>query len=197
MDLAKTIKQLELRGFSVKHFATGAEAADYLKAEVKDTTVGFGGCTTAKQLGLYETLSEANTCYWHWVEPGPATIEKANNAAVYICSANAMTEDGQLINIDGNGNRVAATSYGSGKKVYFLISTNKICPDFDSALYRARNVAAVENVKRFSTPTPCKIDGKCHDCRGENCMCRVLTVLWGPPRPVPTEVILIDEALGM
>lgn len=197
MNLEKTIRQLKLRGFEVSHFATGAEVADYLKAEVKGKSVGFGGCTTAKELNLYEVLSEENTCYWHWVTPGHDTIAKANAADVYICSANAMTEDGQLINIDGNGNRLAATAYGPGRKVYFLVSVNKICPDFESALDRARNTAAVQNIKRFDVPTPCKADDKCHKCIGDNCMCRIMMVHWGPSRCTPTEVVLIDEQLGM
>ena len=197
MNLEKTIKNLKIRGFQVSHFATGAEAAEYLNTQIKGKTVGFGGCSTAKELGLYESLSQENTCYWHWIEPGHDTIAKANAAEVYISSVNAMTESGELINIDGNGNRIAATAYGNGKKVYFVVSTNKICPDFESALYRARNTAAVQNIKRFDVRTPCKIDDKCHDCHGDNCMCRIMMVHWGPSRCVPTEVVLIDEKLGM
>ena len=84
MNIEKAIKNFELRGYSVRHFATGAEAADYLAGQVQDTTVGIGGCKTADQLGLYERLSEHNQVFWHWREPGMETLQKANAAAVYI-----------------------------------------------------------------------------------------------------------------
>lgn len=196
MNLEKTIKQLKIRGFNVSHFATGAEAAEYLCAQIENTEVGIGGCQTAKEIGLYEKLSEKNTVHWHWINPGFETIGKANAAPVYICSANALTEDGQILNIDGNGNRLAATSFGPDKKIYFIVGKNKICPDFESALERARQTAAVRNIKRFDVKTPCKVDDKCHDCHGGDCMCRGLLVLWGPMRFTTTEVVLIDEELG-
>ena len=196
MDMEKTIRNLELRGFAVQHFATGAEAADYLCAQIRDTTVGIGGCKTADQLGLYEKLSERNTVYWHWRVPGWETLDKANHAAVYITSANAMTEDGQILNIDGRGNRLAGQVFGR-KKVYYVVGSNKICPDFESALYRARNTAAVENCKRFPNKPPCQTDDQCHDCRSPERICRALLVTWMPMMDMETEVILIDEAYGM
>ena len=196
MNLEKTIRNLQLRGFSVQHFATGAEAAAYLSEQIRDTAVGIGGCKTADQLGLYEKLSENNTVYWHWREPGWETLDKANHAAVYITSANAMTEDGQILNIDGRGNRLAGQVFGR-KKVYYVVGSNKICPDFESALYRARNTAAVENCKRFPNKPPCQADDQCHDCRSPERICRALLVTWMPMMDMETEVILIDEAYGM
>ena len=100
MDVEKTIRNLKLRGYSVKRFATGEEAAAYLDAQIDGTTVGIGGCMTAKELGLYDRLAAHNEVFWHWIVPGPETIEKANAAAVYISSANAMTEGGEILNID-------------------------------------------------------------------------------------------------
>lgn len=196
MNIEKTIKNLELRGYSVRHFATGTEAADYLTEQVHDTTVGIGGCKTADQLGLYERLKEHNQVFWHWREPGMETLQKANAAAVYITSANAMSEDGEILNIDGRGNRLAGQVFGN-KKLYVVAGTNKLCPDFASALERARNVAAVQNCKRFEAKTPCKLDDRCHDCRSADRICRALLVLWGPVMGMEAEVILIDEALGM
>ena len=196
MNLEKTIRSLELRGYSVKHFAKGEEAAAYLCEEVKDTSVGIGGCKTADQLGLYEKLSERNTVYWHWRVPGMETLQKANAAPVYISSANAISEDGEILNIDGRGNRLAGQVFGS-KKLYVVAGINKLCPDFSSALERARNVAAVENCKRFAGKQPCQVDGKCHDCRSEDRICRALLVLWAPMMDMEAEVILIDEELGM
>lgn len=195
MDLQKTVRSLELRGYSVRYFETAAEAADYMNAEIQHTTVGIGGCMTAQELGLFDSLSKTNEVYWHWKAPGPETIAKANAAPVYITSANAMTEDGEILNIDGRGNRLAGQVYGD-KRLYIIAGTNKICPDFSSALERARNVAAVKNCKRFPAQTPCKLDDKCHDCRSPEKICRALLVLWAPMMGMKTEVVLIGEELG-
>ena len=195
MNLEKTIRNLKLRGYAVQHFATGAEAAAYLAGEIKGTTVGIGGSMTAKQLGLYETLSEHNEVFWHWVTPGAETLEKANHAAVYITSVNAMTEGGEMLNIDGRGNRLAGQVFGQ-KKVCFVVGSNKVCPDFEAALFRARNTAAVTNCQRFPNKPPCQYDGKCHDCRSPERICRALLVLWAPMMDMACEVILIDEELG-
>lgn len=195
MDIEKTIRALKGRGFAVSHFATGAEAADYLAERIQDTTVGIGGSMTVQQLGLYERLSARNEVFWHWKTPGPETLEKASHAAVYLTSVNAMTEGGELLNIDGRGNRLAAQVFGR-KKVYFLVGANKLCPDFDAALNRARNTAAVANCKRFPIKPPCQLDGKCHDCRSADRICRALLVLWAPMTDMDCEVVLIDEELG-
>ena len=195
MNTEKAIRSLELRGYTVKHFATGAEAADYLCAAVHDTSVGIGGSMTVQQLGLYERLSGNNEVFWHWKTPGSETLDKANHAAVYLTSVNAMTEQGELLNIDGRGNRLAGQVFGR-KKVYFIVGVNKLCPDFDAALYRARNTAAVTNCKRFPHKPPCQIDDQCHDCRSPERICRALLVMWAPMMEMECEVILIDEALG-
>ena len=196
MNIERTIKNLELRGFTVKHFATGAEAAEYMVENVQGCSVGIGGCQTAEQLGLFDKLSAHNTVYWHWKVPGAETLKKANDADVYISSANAISETGEILNIDGRGNRLAGQVFGN-KRVYIIAGSNKICPDFESALYRARNTACVLNGKRFNYQTPCKIDDKCHDCRHADRICRALLVLWAPMMDMTTEVILIDEELGM
>lgn len=195
MDLQKTIRNLELRGYTVRYFEKAADAAEYMNAEIQNTTVGIGGCMTAQELGLFDSLSKTNEVYWHWKTPGPETLAKANAAPVYITSANAMTEDGEILNIDGRGNRLAGQVYGD-KKLYIIAGTNKICPDFTSALERARNVAAVKNCKRFPAQTPCKLDDKCHDCRSAEKICRALLVLWAPMMGMQAEVVLIGEELG-
>lgn len=137
MDIETTIRALTGRGFAVQHFATAAEAADYLDGVIDGTTVGIGGSKTIDQLGLYDRLTGHNTVWWHWRTPGFATLDHALTAPVYLSSTNAITEDGQILNIDGRGNRLAAMVYGIGKTVYIVAGTNKICPDFDSALSRA------------------------------------------------------------
>ena len=196
MNIEKTIKNLQLRHFKVKYFETAAEAADYLTGAIQNTTVGIGGSKTVDQLGLYDRLCENNTVFWHWKKPGMATLESANASKVYLSSANAISEDGEILNIDGRGNRLAGQVFGD-KKVYIIAGTNKICENFESALYRARNVAAVQNCRRFENNNPCKLDGKCHDCRMESRICNALLVLWGPMMGMETEVVLINEELGM
>ena len=198
MNIEKTLKNLKLRGFEASFFENKEAASDYLISQIKNTTVGIGGCLTADQMGLYEKLCEAgNDVAWHWRTPGWDTLEKENAAEVFISSANAIAETGEILNIDGRGNRLAGLVFGK-KRVYIVAGTNKLCPDFDSALSRARNTAAVKNVKRFPNETPCKIDGKCHDCRVPDRVCNALMVLWGPMMDMEkVEVILIDEELGM
>ena len=196
MNLEKTIKNLRLRGFKASHFASGEEAAAYLAEQVRGCTVGFGGSKTLDQLGLYELLSQNNTVYWHWKAPGKETRRQAAFTDVYCCSANAISEDGEIFNIDGTGNRLAGTLFGH-ERVFIVAGTNKICPDFDAALKRARNTAAVQNAARLDKKTPCRIDGVCHDCHGREGICRALTVLWGPMNGMETEIVLIDGDWGL
>ena len=112
MNLEKTIRSLEGRGFKVSHFASGAEAAEHIAAQVCGKTVGIGGSKTVEALGLYEKLAENNTVYWHWKTPGRDTLKAAALADVYLSSANALSEDGEILNIDGTGNRVAGMLFG-------------------------------------------------------------------------------------
>lgn len=198
MDIQNAIKNLKARHFETSFFETGEEAAAYLAGEIKNTSVGIGGSKTADELGLYDRLGDSgNEVFWHWREPGAETLKKANAAEVYIASANAVSETGELLFIDGRGNRLAGLCFGQ-KRVYVVCGTNKLCPDFASAQERARNVAAVENCRRFPANTPCKLDDKCHDCRSKDRICNALMVLWAPMMDMQrVEVVLIDEKLGM
>ncbi len=196
MNLDKTLKNLAGRGFGVKYFESGAEAAEYVVGQIGEgCSVGIGGSKTVEALGLYDTLIKEHDVAWHWRVPGRETLIKELLADYFICSANAITEDGQILNIDGNGNRIAATLFGH-KKVFIIAGTNKICPDYAAALSRARNTAAVINARRFDCKTPCKLDGKCHDCRSPERICKALTVLWGPMNNMETEVVIVGEELG-
>ena len=196
MDLEKTVSNLKSRGFGVSCFLTAEEAVDYLSGQISGVSVGIGGSKTVDQIGLYDRLCKNNEVFWHWKNSAPDTRQKANAADIYISSANAISEDGEILNIDGMGNRLAGQIWGH-KKVYIVSGTNKICPDFESALFRARNIAAVQNCKRFANNQPCQIDGKCHDCRVPSRVCRALLVLWEPMMGMETEIILIDQELGM
>ena len=192
----ETLKQnLEARGIQCRYFDTGAEAADYLDREIDGTSVGIGGSQTVKELGLYAKLSAHNQVVWHW-EGG--SLADAAQTEVYLSSANALAETGEIINIDGNCNRVASTLYGH-KRVYFVIGMNKVEPNFEQALWRARNVAAPKRAQSLGKKTPCaaKAD-RCYDCRSLERVCRGLVVLWGKPNAAERmEVVLVGESLGM
>ena len=189
-------KNLEARDFSVSTFSTAAEAAAYLDSAIDGTTVGIGGSMTVQQMGLHEKLAAHNEVHWHWTD-GPEARAKAAHADVYITSANGLTENGEIINIDGAGNRVASTLYGH-KRVYFIIGRNKLAPTYDEALWRARNIAAPKNAQRLGKKTPCAVKGdRCYDCKSPDRICRGLVVLWGPSMGVETEIVLVDEDLGL
>ena len=115
---------------------------------------------------------------------------------VYISSVNGVAESGEIINIDGNGNRVAGIMYGH-KKVYLLISENKVAKDYESALFRARNIAAPLNAVRLGKKTPCAVKGdRCYNCSSPDRICNELSVLWKKPYGCAYEVILIHDNLG-
>ena len=189
-------KNLEARGFSVRTFATAAEAAAYLNEAIDGKTVGFGGSVTLQDMGLYELLGSHNEVHWHWVN-GPEERKAAMGTQVYLSSANGLAETGEIINIDGTGNRVAATLYGH-KKLYVIIGKNKLASTYDEALWRARNIAAPKNAQRLGTMTPCAVKGdRCYDCRSPERICRSLVVLWGPSVGGEVEIVLVDEDLGL
>ena len=189
-------KNLEARGFSVRTFATAAEAAAYLNEAIDGKTVGFGGSVTLQDMGLYELLGSHNEVHWHWVN-GQEERKTAMGTQVYLSSANGLAETGEIINIDGGGNRVASTLYGH-EKVYLVIGRNKLAPTYDEALWRARNIASPKNAQRLGRKTPCAVKGdRCYDCKSPDRICRGLVVLWGAMMGMETEVILVDEDLGM
>ena len=190
-------KNLEARRYKVKVFASAAEAADYLDAQIDGATVGLGGSGTLNAMGIYERLETHNTVFWHWKQPADEARRAAMQTQVYLTSANALAETGELINIDGTGNRVASTVFGH-RRVYFVVGSNKIAPDYDAALWRARNIASPKNAQRLGKKTPCAVRGdKCYDCKSPERICRALAVLWEKPTGIGrAEVVLIDEPLG-
>ena len=200
MSIATLKANLEKKGYIVSCFENAGQAAEYLEKEISGTTVGFGGSITLQEMGLYEKLSANNKVYWHWKPAegmNPAEARTcARNADVYLSSVNGIAETGEIINIDGNGNRVAEIMYGH-KKVYLIVGKNKIEPDYDKALYRARNIAAPLNAKRLNMKTPCAVNGdKCYDCQSPDRICNGLSVLWSKMSCAEFEVVLIQEKLG-
>ncbi len=193
-DLEKLTRSLRERGYQVERFATGAEAADWMDRAIDGKTVGFGGCLTAEQMGLYPRLSTHNRCFWHW--KGDAR-EACMSTDVYITSVNAVAETGELVNIDGTGNRVASTLFGH-RQVYFVVGSNKVAADYDAALWRARNVASPRNAQRLGRRTPCAVKAdRCYDCDSPERICRGLVVLWEKMMDVDMTVVLIEEELGL
>ena len=199
MAFEKLKETLEKNGFTVSVFASGEEAAAYLNREIDGVTVGFGGSMTLTELGLHQSLSQHNTLYSHGFTPGSPeeVMAKAATAEVYVLSANAIAEDtGEILNIDGTGNRVSASLFGH-RKVYFVAGKNKVSPDYDSALWRLRNVVAPKNARRLGRKTPCaeKAD-KCYNCKSPDRICKGLVVLYQKMRAMDMEVVLIDQELG-
>lgn len=193
-DLEKLQKSLEAEGFAVSRFDTAAQAADYLDAALDGKTIGIGGSITVQEMGLGERLAKHNTVLWHWAG---STTQEAAGAQVYLTSVNGAAETGELINIDGTGNRVASGLFGH-EKVYFIVGRNKVAPDYDAALWRARNVASPKNARRLGKKTPCAVRGdKCYDCKSPERICRALAVLWERPTGIGrAEVVLVNEPLG-
>ncbi len=200
LDILKS--NLEKRGFSVKLFEKGSDAVSYLNEIIDATSVGIGGSVTVKELGLFDVLKAHNEVWWH----GDGDSVKAYGAQfirdkemmteTYICSANAVSMDGTLVNIDGMGNRIASTAYGH-KRVFYVIGKNKLTEDLHSAILRAKNIAAPKNAKRLGVKTPCAVNGdKCYNCNSPEKICRGILITEAPFNGQSTEVILIDEALG-
>lgn len=193
-NLEKLTKNLENNGFSVSHFKTGKEAAEYLNKEIDGKVVGFGGSITVEQIGLVDLLKTHNTLNHHWHD---GTLADAAKTDVYISSANGLAETGEIINIDGTGNRVASMSFGHDE-YYMIVGSNKIAEDYEKAFWRARNIAAPKNAQRLNRNTPCaaKAD-KCYNCNSPERICKSLSVLWKKPTSFKKfEIVLVDEELG-
>lgn len=198
MNLEKTIDNLKGEGFKVSYFENSEECIKYITSALKGKTIGFGGSKTLEKLGLYESLSKDNEVYWHWKTPGDEARKKSMTAQVYFSSANGISENGEIINIDGSGNRVSALMYGH-EKVYIIAGINKIAENYEKAMWRARNIAAPLNAKRLGLKTPCAVskEMKCYNCRSNDRICRGISVLVEKLNGIKEmEVIIINEELG-
>lgn len=195
--MEKTIENLRKNGFTVTEFDTKEAAADYLAAGIHGKTVGMGGSATLAALGLYDRLKADNTVYWHAIIPGDDTCLEANNAQVYLTSANAISEEGFILNIDGRGNRLAGTLMKK-ERVIFVVGQNKLAGPFPQALERARRVAAPLNAQRLHKKTPCAVEnGQCCDCSSPERICNALLVFWKKTFWCQDmEVVLIHQDLG-
>ena len=197
MQIETAVKNLQNRGFIVSRYENKEAARDYLVRKFNGCNIGLGDSLTLDAMGLLDALAKNNTV-WDYLQQGaPETSKAAMQSDIYITSANAVAETGEIINIDGSGNRVASTLFGK-KEVYFVIGTNKLAESYDAALWRARNIAAPKNAQRFGMKTPCAEKGdKCYDCNSPERICMGLVVLWGKMMgDVRMEVVIINEELG-
>lgn len=196
-DIARLRSNLEAEGFQTSYFETAEDACAYLDRELDGRSIGFGGSQTVRDMGLFERLASHNTCIWHWDKARDVLPKEATDAQVYICSLNGVSENGELINIDGAGNRLASNLFGH-EKVYFIIGVNKIAPDYDAALWRARNIAGPKNARRLERRTPCAVKAdRCYDCRSPERICAALLVYWRKPSlSGDIEVVIVNQELG-
>ena len=160
-------------------------------------TVTMGGAMSAHEIGLVSALKEGSYDFIDRdaCEDKRAAMLAAYDADVFLSSANAMTEDGIIVNIDGNSNRVSAIAQGP-RKVLFIVGMNKICSDVDSAIKRARNVAATTNAQRFGIDTPCAKTGSCMNCKSPDTICCQFLITRFSRHPGRIEVVLVNDNLG-
>ena len=196
------VKQLKNRHFDAYYCSTKEEALQKaLELIPKGSSVGWGGAMSAQQIGLLDAVRageyvalDREACTT--AEEKNAIARKCLDADVFITGANAMSMDGQMVNIDGFGNRVAAIIFGP-KKVLVIAGMNKVVDTLEAAVQRARTVAAPANQQRFGHNNPCTVTGTCADCKSESCICNHI-VITRHCRPVDRiQFILVGEALGL
>ncbi len=196
------VKNLKSRHFDAYYCDTGEEAlAKALELIPEGATVGWGGAMSAQQIGLMKALNEGN--YNALDREKAATAEEkaqmakdAMFADVFLTGANALSLDGEMVNIDGTGNRVAAIVYGPGE-VLVIAGMNKVMDTLEDAVSRARTVAAPMNQQRFQFKNPCTVTGSCGDCKSETCICNQILIT-RHCRPVGRiKFILVGEDLGL
>ena len=195
---AKVIEGLKSRNMT-GYYAKDRDEALRIALDLipKGASVTMGGCMSAREIGLVDAIEagDYNFIDRDKYEDKRAAMLAAYDADVYLASANAMTEDGVMINIDGNANRVSAIAQGP-KKVIFIVGMNKICNDVDAAMKRARNVAAPINAQRFGLTTPCSKTGSCMNCKSPDTICCQILITRYSKHKDRIHVILVGEDLG-
>ena len=194
----KIIKGLESRNMSGYYAADREKALQTALSLIPEgSSVTMGGAMSAHEIGLVDALKEGryNFIDRDKAEDKRAAMLAAYDADVFLSSVNAMTDDGILVNIDGNANRVSAICQGP-KKVLFIVGMNKVCGDLDGAMKRARNVAAPTNAQRFGLSTPCAKTGKCMDCKSPDTICCQFLITRFSRHAGRIHVILVNDSLG-
>lgn len=195
------IKNLQKRHFEAYYCPDKASALEKVLSLIPEgASVGWGGATTAAQLGVLDAVRQGNFVALDresakTPEERAAVMDKCRSADVFLTGANALSMDGQMVNIDGMGNRVASIICGP-KSVIVMAGMNKVCADLEMAICRARTVAAPTNQQRFLGKTPCTETGVCGDCLSEDCICNHM-VITRHSRPVGRiKFVLVGQELG-
>ena len=194
----KVIAGLKSRNMTGYYAETKEDALKQALSLIPEgSVIGMGGCMSAIEIGLTDALKSGNYRFIDRdrMEDKRAAMLQTYDADFFITSANAMTEDGVLINVDGNSNRVSAIAQGP-KKVICIVSMNKICPDPDSAMKRARGVAAPINAQRFGLATPCSKTGSCMNCKSPDTICCQILITRYSRHKDRIHVILVGEPVG-
>lgn len=198
---AKIIKNLERRHIKGYYCPTASDAVKLVSSLIEDgSSVTWGGSMTIRDMGIPSALHERKMLTVYDRDLAPTREEaqqiylKAFSCDYYLSSINGLSEEGEIVNVDGTGNRVAAITFGP-KNVIFVVGINKVTQDVDAALKRARSTAAPINTARFDISTPCKIDGVCHNCNSADCICNYIHILRNSPRG-RHQVVIVGENLG-
>ena len=195
---AKVIKGLESRNMSGYYAASREEALELALGLIPEgASIGMGGAMSAVEIGLVDAVKRGN---YNFIDRDKAADKRAAmlaayDADVFLTGANAITDDGVMVNIDGNANRVAALAYGP-KKLVLIVGMNKVCPDLDAAVKRARSVAATINAQRFNPNTPCAKTGSCLDCKSPDTICCQFLITRFSRQADRVHVILVNDSLG-
>lgn len=197
----KLMKNLARRHYESYYCKTAAEVVDKVRELIPEgSSISWGGSMTIRDTGVTRMLKEGN--YQVFDRDDVTTAEdkvrmyrKAFECDYYLSSVNAISEDGVIVNIDGNGNRVAAITWGP-ERVILIVGLNKVCQDLDAAVKRARSTAAPINMARFTNNTPCQVDGTCHNCLSAESICNYVSIQRMSHPAGRHIVILTDEAVG-
>lgn len=194
----KVIEGLRSRNMEGYYAATKEEAlAKALELIPEGSSVSMGGSMSVNAIGLDQALKDGNYDFIdrdHYEDKRKAML-MAYDADFFLSSVNAMTEDGVLVNIDGNANRVSAIAQGP-KHVLFIVGMNKVCKDIDDAMKRARNVAAPVNAQRFGLSTPCAQTGSCFNCKSPDTICCQFLITRFSRHAGRISVILVNDEIG-
>ena len=196
------VKNLQKRNFEAYYCENKEEALKTAVSLIPDgAAVGWGGCLSCEQIGLLEAVRKGNyhaydrdTC--QTLEERDAVMRKCLTADVFLTGANALSLSGEMVNIDGNANRVAAICYGP-QSVIVVVGMNKVCQDLDAAIERAKNIAAPLNMGRFGFSTPCNATGSCGDCIGEGCICNQMLITRHSRIAGRIKFVIVGEDLGL
>ena len=202
--IERTLAAFRRNRYDVSLFQTKEEATDYLAREIAGKRVGFGDSETLRALRLYEKLSVKNEVidparsgHIGGLEAFLAAGREALMTDVFLLSANAITEAGQIVNMDGAGNRIAGSLFGH-EKTYFVCGVNKLVKDVEAAIERIHAIAAPQNAARKKKRTPCAAKGdRCYDCTSPERICNALTIHYKKMSYRPMELVLIEECLGL